>query len=372
MEKKYFDIIIIGAGPGGLAVAAHLSRFDIRIALLEKKSLPNHKVCGEYVSKEILPYLSFLGIDPYKAGAKNIEYFELTEPNGKYIRVQLPLGGIGISRYHFDYLFYEKIKDKVDFFVDSAETVSFQNNSFEVRTRSGKILKAPFVVGAFGKRSNLDKVLNRKFIQKKSPWLAVKNHFEYDFPDHLVSIHNFKGGYCGLSKTETNKVNACYLTSFKSFKRYGNISEFENKILIRNPFLKDFFENAVPVFKKPLAISQISFERKKPVENHIFMIGDSAGLIHPLCGNGMAMAVRSAEIFSGIFLQAFQSGDYNRIQMENRYEFLWKKEFHRRLRTGRLAQVLLLNPAASAIGFSLIQKRPKLLRTLISQTHGSL
>jgi flavin-dependent dehydrogenase len=38
------------------------------------------------------------------------------------------------------------------------------------------------------------------------------------------------------------------------------------------------------------------FQQKKKLENHILMIGDTAGLIHPLCGNGMAMAIHSAKI----------------------------------------------------------------------------
>jgi hypothetical protein len=54
------------------------------------------------------------------------------------------------------------------------------------------------------------------------------------------------------------------------------------------------FKNAVIQFEKPLTISQVSFEEKK-CENHIIMIGD-AGLIHPLCGNGMAMAIHSAKL----------------------------------------------------------------------------
>ncbi|MCP5570310.1 hypothetical protein NL300_28085, partial [Klebsiella pneumoniae] len=86
----------------------------------------------------------------------------------------------------------------------------FDKSSFVVETASGNILQADLVIGAFGKRSNLDVSLSRKFIKKKSPWLAVKAHYTCDVPENEVSLHNFKGGYCGISKVENNAVNVCY------------------------------------------------------------------------------------------------------------------------------------------------------------------
>ena len=68
----------------------------------------------------------------------------------------------------------------------------------------------------------------------------------------------------------------------KSFKKFKTISEFQKQVVFKNKHLKKIFEETNPVFKKPLTISQISFETKNPVENHIIMCGDTAGMIHPL------------------------------------------------------------------------------------------
>jgi hypothetical protein len=51
-------------------------------------------------------------------------------------------------------------------------------------------------------RSNLDVKLERNFIQKKFQLAWVKAHYKLDFPDDLVGLHHFKGGYCGVSKIE--------------------------------------------------------------------------------------------------------------------------------------------------------------------------
>ena len=370
-NKNKWDVIVIGGGLAGLTTALHLAVNNFSVCLVEKNKYPNHKVCGEYVSNEVLPYLKSLGIDPISVGAKQISKFEITDTMGNPIKTTLPLGGFGISRYTFDTLLFEALKNKTDIFFETVEKVIFEENQFQITTQNKTVLFADFVVGAFGKRSNIDAFLNRKFMQKNSPWLGIKAHYDYDFPDDTVALHNFNGGYCGLSKTETGAVNACYLATFKSFKKYGNIEAFQKQELSKNPLLDEFFKNARPYFDKPLTISQISFQEKKPVENHIFMVGDSAGLIHPLCGNGMAMAIRSAQIFSGMFIQLFQKGDYDRTAMEQQYANQWHNEFDERLKAGKFIQRVLLNPNLSKAGFAMVKKFPSLVPKIIQKTHGS-
>lgn len=368
--ENLFDLIIVGGGLAGLTAAKHLSKHDIRICLIEKKSYPSHKVCGEYVSNEVLPYLNFLEIDPFSVGATKISKFEITDNSGNPINVSLPLGGFGISRYAFDNLLYEHIKNKITVVIDTVTEIYKTNELFTVVTQGKKTFQAPVILGSYGKRSNIDTFLKRDFIQKKSPWLAVKCHYNYDFPDNLVALHNFPGGYCGLSKTEENVVNACYLATFKSFKKVKNIEDFQHEILSKNPRLKMFFRHAVPVFKNPITISQISFDKKKPVENHIFMTGDSAGLIHPLCGNGMAMAIMGAKLFSELYVD-YYSGKINRNLFELNYATAWHREFSLRLQTGYYIQKALLHPVISKIGFSIGKTFPKLVFRLIKHTHGT-
>src|SRR5690606_24208169 len=103
--KKKWDVIIVGGGLAGLTAALHLASNNQNVCLIEKNSYPHHKVCGEYVSNEVLPYLNRLGIDPFSLGAKKISNFEITNSKGVPVKTKLPLGGFGISRYCFDNLF---------------------------------------------------------------------------------------------------------------------------------------------------------------------------------------------------------------------------------------------------------------------------
>ena len=299
-----FDVIIIGGGLAGLTNAIHLSKFKQRVLLIEKNSYPKHKVCGEYISNEVLPYLNSLGIDPIKEGAKQISKVQVSTTKGNLIKGELPLGGFGMSRYFLDSLLLKKaLFNGVQVLKDSVDSIVFNKGVFTVQTKDSKSFQSKVTIGAFGKRSVLDQKMNREFIKKKSPYLAVKIHVKGDFPENLIALHNFKGGYCGVSKVENNLINLCYITEYNSFKKHKNITDFQHQVVFKNKHLKKIFEESNPVFKKPLTISQISFETKKPVENHIIMCGDTAGMIHPLCGNGMGMAITSARLASIRILQ---------------------------------------------------------------------
>lgn len=86
----------------------------------------------------------------------------------------------------------------------------------------------------------------------------------------------------------------------------------EEAVLFRNPFIRSIFEKSEFLFDRPETINEISFQTKQPVENHILMIGDAAGMIAPLCGNGMAMAIHSAKIVSERLLQYCHDKHYTR------------------------------------------------------------
>ena len=366
-----FDVIIIGGGLAGLTNAIHLSKFKQRVLLIEKNSYPKHKVCGEYISNEVLPYLNSLGIDPIKEGAKQISKVQVSTTNGNLIKGELPLGGFGMSRYFLDSLLLKKaLFNGVQVLKDSVDSIVFEKGVFTVQTKDSKSFQSKVAIGAFGKRSVLDLKMNRKFIKKKSPYLAVKIHVKGDFPENLIALHNFKGGYCGVSKVENNSINLCYITEYNSFKKHKNITDFQHQVVFKNKHLKKIFEESNSVFKKPLTISQISFETKKPVENHIIMCGDTAGMIHPLCGNGMGMAITSARLASTRILQFLNGEIKTREGLEIQYFKDWNKEFKRRLKTGHFIAWLFRSQTISQIAYSILKIIPFLLPKMIQFTHG--
>ncbi len=58
-----------------------------------------------------------------------------------------------------------------------------------------------------------------------------------------MALHNFKGGYCGVSKVENNAINLCYITNYATFKKYKNIADFQEQVVFKNRlFKRDFSE----------------------------------------------------------------------------------------------------------------------------------
>jgi flavin-dependent dehydrogenase len=331
-------------------------------------------VCGEYVSNETLPFLKSSGLFPEALNPIFINHFQLTSVHGKSSNLELDLGGFGVSRYAFDNFLFESAKNEgVNFLLNTeVESLHFANDQFIVKTNHQE-LAVPLVVGSFGKRSKLDANLNRPFFKKRSPYVGIKYHARTNHPSNLIALHNFRGGYCGINNIENNNTNICYLTHRDNVKKFKSLKEMEKNVLFENPHLRKVFNEAEFLFDKPETINEISFETKEPVLNHVLMAGDAAGMIAPLCGNGMAMAIHSAKILSETIKKHWNSQSFNRDLLEQEYSSRWKKEFASRLWVGRQLQNKLFgNPITSNLAVNLAIYSKPVARLIIKKTHGSV
>ncbi|MEZ4850774.1 MAG: hypothetical protein R3B93_19595 [Bacteroidia bacterium] len=120
---------------------------------------------------------------------------------------------------------------------------------------------------------------------------------------------------------------------------------------------------------EPLAINEISFAARPVVENHILMSGDAAGLVTPLNGNGMAMAIRSANMLSTLILRFFQK-EISCSEMENMYAKAWQKAFAQRLWVGRQIQKVFFRSNLIESSVPILNTFPGLLQMIVKHTHG--
>lgn len=363
-------VIIIGGGLAGLISAIQLARNGVFCTVVEKRSYPFHRVCGEYISNEVVPFLEKLDLFPHQFGPPHIHRFQLSATTGRAAILPLDCGGFGISRYAFDHFLYRKACESgVDFSLNTeVEEVNYSEDKFFVKT-SSTVLESDLVIGSFGKRSRLDHFLKRDFISRHSPYVGVKYHIRTEHPDDLIALHNFSGGYCGISNVENGITNLCYLVHRDRLRQSGSIDALEKTVLYKNPLLKHIFENTDFIFKKPETINEISFETKDALHDHILMAGDAAGMITPLCGNGMAMAIRAGKLAADLAID-FCNGSCSREQLERQYEHQWRKLFARRFWMGRKIQMLFGSETTSAIAINLALHVRPLASFLVRNTHG--
>jgi flavin-dependent dehydrogenase len=373
---KIYDVAIIGGGLAGLALSIQLAKADYSVAVFEKEKYPFHKVCGEYISFENWNFLEELGLPLSDWNLPVIKHLIVSAPDGKYIESDLPLGGFGISRYKIDSALagIASALGVEIFEQNKVSDIVFENNFFSVQSSSFNC-HSKIVCGCFGKRSNLDIKWKRGFSLKKNSklnnYVGVKYHIKTNFPSNFIALHNFKNGYCGISQIEENKYCLCYLTNAQNLSANNNsIKEMEKNVLCTNPFLEKIFSSSEFLFNEPLIISQISFDKKTKIENHVLMLGDAAGMITPLCGNGMSMALHASKIAMR-HIVLFLKGNITRHEMEQEYTDEWNQFFSKRLAAGRIIQRFFGDKFLSNLLIRFIKPFPKFVSYLIRQTHGS-
>lgn len=365
-------VLIIGGGLAGLITGIRLARAGANVTLAEKRQYPFHRVCGEYISNEAVPFLKSLDLYPAGLDLPQLTRFQLSSTTGKTSILPLDMGGFGISRYTFDHLLCRAAKQAGVQVLENTEVikVAYSHQKFTIHTQVNTF-EADVVIGAQGKRSRLDMALHRSFTKRRSPYVGVKYHLRINHPGDLIALHNFDGGYCGISNVEQGKTNLCYLVHRDVLKKYGNIPEMERQVLQRNPLLQSIFTEGEFLFDKPEVINEISFETKSAIEGHVLMAGDAAGMITPLCGNGMAMAIHAAKLLSDV-VTAYCRSEITRESMEQRYAAQWQQTFAARLWAGRQVQRLFGNVYSSALAISLALYVRPIARGIIRNTHGKV
>jgi menaquinone-9 beta-reductase len=373
--ETIYDVAVAGGGLAGLSVSILLARRGYRVLLFEKEKYPFHKLCGEYISLESRDFIQSLGIPLNDWDLPSIHRLLISAPGGTTIEQELPLGGFGVSRFRLDAALAVLAREAGVNLLEQTKVsgILFQEDVFRVDAGES-VYKAKTVVASFGKRSNIDVGWKRSFIIRKAPglenYIAVKYHVKASVPDGQISLHNFENGYCGVSRIEDGKYCLCYMTTAKNLRNHHNsIPEMEKQLLSKNPHLRKLFGQITNLYQQPVTISQISFAKKTQVENHVLCAGDAAGMITPLCGNGMSMALHAGKIAAEC-LDEFLTGRISRREMEQKYESRWKQQFRNRLYAGRLIQRFFGKAFLGNLLLRTLKPFPGLIRKIIQSTHG--
>lgn len=371
-----YDVIVIGGGLAGCSAATQLAERGHDVLLLEKDTYPRHKLCGEFLSPEAQASLDRLGVleEVRNAGARSIEQARLTGPSGSVVEQSLPDTALGLSRYRLDALLFRRacqvgVEGRTD--AKATDVKGSLEQGFSVQA-GGQSFDGRLVLGAYGRRGVLDRTLKRPFLQQNTPYVAFKAHYAgVPMSDPgTIEVHVAPGGYCGVGPVEEERLNVCWIGRIDALKAAGGTPRDMLQALRReNPRLDDRLAPLSRVSDQFEAVSQVPLMAKEQFVNDVCMIGDAAGMIAPLCGDGMAMALDAADLVVPLADDVL-SGNRSPGAFRDAYRTRWNAQFGTRLRLGRWIHAAAFRPFAATALLHTCRTVPPLTRWLIRATRG--
>lgn len=185
-----------------------------------------------------------------------------------------------------------------------------------------------------------------------------------------VELFFFPGGYAGLCPVEEGRVNFCLLATQAALAEAGKgIQSMLAWAVGQNRMLTRRLSEGKILPETETAVAPVDTHRPATPWDGTACLGDTAVMIPPLCGDGMAMALRSAELCAPL-VHNFLCGHLSLAGWEAAYRSAWQAEFARAVKLGRYLQKVLNLPLLSEALLGLGRLAPPLAETLVRATRG--
>lgn len=335
------DVAVIGAGPAGSTLAALLASRGASVALIDRDAFPRDKLCGEFLSYDALPIVELLGVDV--ADAPLVQHCRVVSRHSRY-EFELPHAARGVSRSTLDDRLFRAAVRK------GATAITETVTSLDA-------IQAKVIAGAWGRWGRFDTQLGRGFVRDRAHRnFGFKRHYHGPATD-FIELYSFRRGYLGVNSIDGGVVNICGLVHASRLAGHkGRWDAFVETIRAEEPELEALYARHTPAQEQFLSSEPVIFRARSAVEGGIFMVGDASGVIDPLTGNGMAMAMQSALLAAPLILRLLQStGD--RARIEDEYRTRHHAMFAPRIRWSRAVARLLSNPALLDLAMRTVRSR---------------
>jgi flavin-dependent dehydrogenase len=349
------DVVVIGGGIAGGAVAAHLAHAGRRVVLLEREAGLHHKVCGEFVSGEAMCYLRGLDIDLASLGAVPIAAVNIHTPRAA-AGCALPFPAVSISRRTLDDAVLRRAS------AEGAEvrrghavrSLHRQNARWIAELGDGGRIAAGDAFLATGKH---DLRGWRRPPGRQNDLIAFKMHWRAAAATGdagaCVELFFFPGGYAGIEPVEGGVLNLCLAIRRGHFVRLGGKWE-ELLSMLRAKFarLRQLLDDAEALWPRPLAVGFIPYGFVQSRNDGPWRLGDQAAVIPSFSGDGIAIALHSARMAADYYLlgrsaSEFQAGMAHDVAGQ--------------VRRATLMSSLLVRPEVQAVAMALAQMAPGLV-----------
>ncbi len=353
-----FDVVVIGGGPAGCAMALDLNRRGYRVALCDQAKFPRDKVCGEFVSPGADPILAQLGVlDAIEAlTPKRLKGVAISSYESEELGIEYPFSSetglrptsLSVPRYQLDELFLRQVQNsgvkvfeqhKVTGFLFSEGCVAGVEGWDGNKTSFS--LNSKMVVDAGGRNA----VSLRKFGLKREPRgnskLAFSAHWQgVCVPEDYCYMHVSQPGYTGISSVGNGRTNVVLVVDRSSVG--GEKPEtFYHRVLMKNSRRIGMLSDGEQI--EPVrSVESLAFAVKPVPCGGLVLVGDATGFIDPFTGEGIYLSLRSAQLAGEVIQNGFKCSDFSR-KFLSAYDKQRQKEFGDKFLLSRILQVLIYN-----------------------------
>ncbi len=377
-----FDVLIIGGGPAGATTALLLADAGWSVAIVEKKTFPRRKVCGEFISATSLPLLEKLGIADFYLthSGPEIQRVGLFAADTILSSAMPPANhslnhwGRALGREHLDSTLLDMASRAgaerwQPWTVTNLERDANLFTGTLVSDNTVKQISARMVVMANGSWEKGLAPLSNHY-HRPSDLLAFKAHFrDCDLVPDLMPLLAFPGGYGGLVHSDDGRVTLSCCIRRDTLK---DARLLHPRVLAGEAVLNHISTTclgAQQVFSRAkregnwLSAGPIRPGIRKCYADGVFFVGNIAGEAHPAIAEGISMAMQSAWLLSQTLL-AHQNdvlSGKNRVEAGQDYTKQWNAHFANRIHAAAIFAQLAMRPWAVKMTLPILKLFPSML-----------
>ncbi len=348
------EFVIIGAGVAGLCAANRLADLGKHSVVIEGGEYPVPKVCGEFLSPECLDYLRSWDIKPARE-IKDAHFYA----GSHHMHFTLPISAASMPHMQRDrqLLDYAQ-RNGVDVLLHTKVVdLRREREGYVLHLSNGQVLQAGHLLIATGRLPQFHSS------PPQFPYVGIKNHIKGVHLKNRIEMYAFQGAYIGLVAIDEDTANVVCLAERNQLERVESAETLVRGLVGQYPTLYQYFEKSTYGYSEWLTCKVPAFGIKMPsLEPRVYFLGDAAGSIPPVTGDGVAMAVSSG-------VMAAECASYDDAKG---YRTRWLKQHHKHMRWGQLLHRIMLSPRQVKCALRICASFPKLSNFLFLKTRTKL
>jgi 2-polyprenyl-6-methoxyphenol hydroxylase-like FAD-dependent oxidoreductase len=361
------DVAVVGGGPAGLALAAMAARRGLSVVLLERAPLPHDKACGEGVMPAGLGVLARLGVldripDSESGPIRGVRY---VQEDGSVLEGALPgRGGLGIRRTALSSLLLDAARAAG---VEVRDGTALRAHH---RTPEGMLLEtddaqlqARVLVAADGLHSPLRRAEGLDLPGSGASRFGLRQHFLRAPWTDRVEVHLSRSAEAYVTPCGPSRVGVAFLWSHRQLDDAPSVES----LLARFPFLGERLGSA-GTDSRPRGAGPFLQRARRRVADRFVLLGDAAGYVDAITGEGMSVALVCAEALAACLPEAVRrEGD---VRAFRPYVATAGREFRKYAWTARAVLGLARRPALRRALVARLARRPQTFEWLLARTVG--